>query len=70
MIHALDHWLKERHIISFVNPDLLFLCSDEGEGVGGLVKAIIENPVYQSKAQPPEDKLIIELNNPLFYKKI
>ena len=66
MLLALDRWLYERHVIPFVNPDLVFLCSREGEGVGGLVKAIIENPVYNAHIRPPEDDLVISLNNPVF----
>lgn len=67
MLYALDQWLKERHAIPFVNPDLVFLCSQEpGEGVGGLVKAIIDNPIYNAQIRPPEDELVISLNNPVF----
>jgi hypothetical protein len=46
--------------------DLLFLCNQEGEGIGGLVKAIIENPLHSAKVRPPEDNLVISLNNPVF----
>ncbi len=66
MISVLDLWLRERHTIPFVNVDTLFLCSKEGEGIGGLVKVIIENPIHQSHLRPPEDKLVISLNNPVF----
>ncbi len=66
MLRSLDQWLQERHSISFVNLDLIFLCSKEGEGVGGLMKAVIENPLHTAKVRPPEDKLVIALNNPLF----
>ena len=66
MVNALDQWLRERHVIPFVNPDLVFLCSKEGEGVGGLVKAIIDNPIYSAHVRPPEDNLVISLNNPTF----
>ena len=66
MLYCLDQWLRERHIIPFVNPDLVFLCSREGEGVGGLVKAIIDNPLFKEHARPPEDDLVISLNNPIF----
>ena len=68
MITALDLWLRERHILPFVNVDTVFLCSREGEGVGGLVKAIIDNPVHESRRRPPEDNLVISLNNPVFEK--
>ncbi len=66
MLYEVDQWLKERHVIPFVNPDLIFLCSKEGEGVGGLVKAIIDNPLYSAQIRPPEDELVISLNNPVF----
>ena len=66
MLLLLDQWLQERHSIPFVNLDLLFLCNKEGEGVGGLVKAIIENPLHKAKVRPPEDNLVISLNNPVF----
>lgn len=66
MLYTLDQWLRERHTVPFVSPDLLFLCSKEGEGVGGLVKAIIDNPVYSTRVRPPEDNLVIALNNPVF----
>ena len=65
-MHSLDQWLSERHAIPFVNMDLLFLCNKEGEGIGGLVKAIIENPLHSVKVRPPEDNLVISLNNPVF----
>ena len=66
MLYSLDQWLRERHSIPFVNMDLLFLCNKEREGVGGLVKAIIENPLHNAKVRPPEDNLVISLNNPMF----
>ena len=66
MVYSLDQWLRERHVIPFVNPDLVFLCSREGEGVGGLVKAIIDNPLFNEEVRPPEDDLVISLNNPIF----
>ena len=53
-------------MIPFVNLELTFLCSREGEGVGGLVKAIIDNPLYGTHVRPPEDELVISLNNPVF----
>ena len=65
MVYCLDQWLRERHIIPFVNQDLVFLCSQEG-GVGGLVKAIIDNPLFKEHICPPEDDLVISLNNPTF----
>ena len=61
MLRSVDQWLRERHSISFVNLDLIFLCNKEGEGIVGLMKAVIENPLLK-----PEDKLVIALNNPLF----
>lgn len=66
MLYSVDQWLRERHAIPFVNVDLLFLCNKDGEGIGGLVKAIIENPLHSAKVQPPEDNLVISLNNPIF----
>lgn len=66
MMFCVDQWLRERHTIPFVNTDLLFLINKEGEGIGGLVKAIIENPLHNAKVQPPEDNLVISLNNPVF----
>ncbi len=66
MLYAVDQWLKERHTIPFVNPDLVFLCSREGEGIGGLVKAVIDNPIYHAHIRPPEDELVISMNNPVF----
>ena len=66
MLYSLDQWLRERHVIPFVNLELTFLCSREGEGVGGLVKAIIDNPLYGTHVRPPEDELVISLNNPVF----
>lgn len=68
MITALDLWLRERHAIPFVNVDTLFMCKGSGEGIGGLVKTIIENPLHQSNLHPPEDNLVISLNNPVFEK--
>lgn len=65
MFNSLEQWLCERHTLPFVNVDVMFLCS-RGEGVGGLVKAIIENSVYGSALRPPEDHLVIALNNPVF----
>lgn len=66
MLYTFDQWLRERHTIPFVNLDLLFFCSKEGEGVGGFVKAIIDNPLYSAPERPPEDNLVIALNNPVF----
>ncbi len=66
MLCSLDEWLRDRHTIPFINLDLMFLCSREGEGVGGLVKAIIDNPLHIAKVRPPEDNLVISLNNPVF----
>ena len=65
-LNAVDQWLRERHLIPFVKPELVFLCSKEGEGLGGLVRAIIDNPVYSAHVRPPEDNLVIAFNNPVF----
>ena len=66
LLYAVDTWLNERHVIPFVNVDLLFLCSDEGEGRGGLVKAIVENPLSEANFHPIENQLLMGLNNPMF----
>lgn len=62
MLCSLEQWLHERHALPFVDLTLLFL----GGGNGGVVKALIENPVYLCSTPPPEDKLVISLNNPTF----
>lgn len=66
LVHSLDTWLNERHVIPYVSVDLLFLCSDEREGIGGLVKAIVDNPLNQENIYPSEDNLILAVNNPMF----
>ena len=45
---------------------MIFGSSSDSEAVGGVVKAVLENPVYEAKMRPPEDNLVISLNNPLF----
>lgn len=65
MVFVLDQWLRERHAIPFVNMDLLFMARGS-EGIGGQLLALIENPVYESKANPPENTLLASLNNPMF----
>lgn len=66
MAFTLDQWLRERHTLSIVNLDILFLCNSEEKGIGGLVKAIIDNPIYENRIRSPEDELIIAINNPLY----
>lgn len=66
LIHSLDTWLNERHAIPYVSVDLIFLCSNEGEGIGGLVKAIVDNPLNEENVCPKEDQLILGFNNPMF----
>ena len=65
MVFVLDHWLKERHTIPFFNMELLFMARGS-EGIGGQLLALIENPVYESKANPPENTLLVSLKNPMF----
>ena len=66
MAFTLDQWLRERHTLPVVNLDILFLCNSEEKGIGGLVKAIIDNPIYENRIRSPEDELIIAINNPLY----
>lgn len=66
MIQSIAQWLKERHMLPFRDPDMLFASSSDGEATGGVVKAVLENPVYEAKMRPPEDNLVISFNNPLF----
>ena len=66
MIENISQWLKERHILPFRDPDVIFACSSDSEAKGGVVKAVLENPVYEAKMRPPEDNLVISFNNPLF----
>ena len=61
-MYAVDQWLRERHALPFIDPSLMFL----GEREGGVVKAIIENPIFSCQVPPPEDQLVISLNNPAF----
>lgn len=61
MLCTVDQWLRESHAIPFVDPALLFL-----SGGRGVVKAIIDNPVFSCHVSPPEDQLVISLNNPAF----
>ena len=65
MLFVLDHWLKERHVIPFVNMDRLFSLR-MNEGVGGRLLALIENPVFEAQVDPPENNLLVALNNPMF----
>ena len=65
MLHHVDQWLKERHLIPFVNMDLLFL-GREKEGIGGQILAFIENPIFGAEKRPAEDDLLLALNNPMF----
>ena len=53
-------------MLPFRDPDMIFADSSESEAMGGVVKAVLENPVYEAKMRPPEDHLVIALNNPLF----
>lgn len=66
MIESVAQWLKERHMLPFRDPDMIFGGSSDSEAIGGVVKAVLENPVYEAKMRPPEDNLVISLNNPLF----
>ena len=61
MLCRIDQWLRERHDIPFLDPTFLFQCGGRGE-----VKAIIDNPVFSCPVLPPEDQLVISLNNPAF----
>lgn len=67
MIESIAQWLKERHMLPFRDPDMIFASGgSENEATGGVVKAVLENPVYEAKMRPPEDNLVISFNNPLF----
>jgi ADP-ribose pyrophosphatase YjhB (NUDIX family) len=65
MLFALDHWLKGRHAIPFVNLDMMFSLRAR-QGYGGRVLALIENPVFEAQVNPPENDLLVALNNPMF----
>ena len=66
MVESIAQWLKERHVLPFRDPDMLFAGSSDSEATSGVVKAVLENPVYEAKMRPPEDNLVISFNNPLF----
>jgi len=67
MVESIAQWLKERHILPFRDPDMIFAASSgDSEGVSSVVKAVLENPVYEAKMKPLEDNLVISFNNPLF----
>ena len=66
MVESIAQWLKERHLLPFRDPDMLFAGSSDSEATSGVVKAVLENPVYEAKMRPPEDNLVISFNNPLF----
>ena len=66
MLSSVDQWLRERHALPFLDPSLYFLGGGEEGRVGGVVRAVIENPVFLCSTPPPEDKLVISLNNPTF----
>jgi len=71
MVESIAQWLKERHILPFRDPDTIFTASSgEGEGVNSVVKAVLDNPVYEAKMKPLEDNLVISFNNPLFQPNI
>jgi len=67
MVESIVQWLKERHILPFRDPDMIFATSTgDGEGANSVVKAVLDNPVYEAKMKPLEDNLVISFNNPLF----
>lgn len=66
LLLAIDQWLKERHSLPYSNPDLLFSTDSTGQSLVGIVQDIVNNPLLSVPSDPPEDKLIIALNNPVF----
>ena len=69
LLLLIDQWLYERHTISSVNVDLLFPAMGDREVTtpgGSVVREVISNPLHQAHVQPPEDTLVIALNNPMF----
>lgn len=62
MLTSVSEWLHERHALPFLALSMLFLGGEEG----GVVKRVIENPVFSCHIAPPEDQLVISLNNPTF----
>ena len=67
---AIDQWLRERHLIPTITLNHLFLSSEEEEeevsARGSVVQQLVQNPLHQARVSPPEDILVIALNNPIF----
>lgn len=63
---VLDQWLYERHAIPSINPDLLFTSDFNGHSLVGTIQDVLDNPLRKNDVQPPEDALVIGLNNPVF----
>lgn len=68
---AIDQWLRERHLIPTITLNHLFLSSEEEEeeevsARGSVVQQLVQNPLHQARVSPPEDTLVIALNNPIF----
>ena len=66
LLLAIDQWLKERHSLPYSNPDLLFSTDSTGHSLVGIIQDIVNNPLLSIPSEPPEDKLVIALNNPVF----
>ncbi|XP_019855999.1 PREDICTED: uncharacterized protein LOC109584621 [Amphimedon queenslandica] len=66
LLLVIDQWLMERHSLPYSNPDLLFSTDSTGQSLVGIVQDIVDNPLLSIPSEPPEDKLIIALNNPVF----
>ena len=68
MLLLVDQWLRERHSLSTVNVDLLFPAAEATQVTpgGSIVREIISNPLHQANVRPPEDTLVVAINNPMF----
>ena len=66
IVQSAVSWLRDQHTDGLIRLDKIFEGGSEGFSKPISVRALLGNPLYESQLSPPEDKLLVALDNPVF----
>ena len=66
-IHRMVSWLRDQHVDKLVMVDKLFSSGSESVSIPISIRALLSNPLSERNVIPQEDKLLVQLDNPVFH---